>query len=518
MIVEELATGLRLSLTTRSLAVVDTSRGMLELTVGRGRLRQYAASRDGLRATVDRLLWASRNAPKQTDTAPAQADLFCLGPPQVRGAPLRSELEDILVDALRRSARPRSALLCEAEAAVAAVRPTPLLCSAPVLALPFFSADVVRFRAAAVVAAMIESSPHATERAASAHVLFAQLADWRRLLARGGVVTRALNKTLAELAPDADAADVWALRHVHLERPVRSPLHLHLLAERARGRAEFKDEQLALLQHTGEHELVELRERTAEVLGVDHLSEAAKAHILIETMARGGAPRGRDTVRTLVRRALAVPRRRPSHGPALGDDTPTSPPPIPLPSGARFLATVGAVIHEGAQMEHCVGSYAREAAEGRSFLFHVEAEGERATVEVDSRGTVCEAAGPRNLRNRAAEHGRRLLAAWGAGFWAARVGELAWSTWVEPAPAPPRGFSPLSTLGACLVEFHQRAAETQRPVEEAAEWFELHAARALKGTEWLAGDGRHVLALDDTGVVVSVLSKRGVASTAVKDE
>ncbi|MBI1948844.1 MAG: PcfJ domain-containing protein [Deltaproteobacteria bacterium] len=517
MIVEEHATGLRLATVARSLVVVDTRRGVLELAVGRGLRREYAASREGLRAAVHVLQRYAQAARKHEDGPSMQGDLFQLGSPRVRETIETPELETLLVEALRRSARARCATLDEADAVVAAVRPTPLLCSAPVLALPYFAADVVRFRAAAVAAAMLETLPQATETTTCAHPIFKQLGDWRRLFSRSGVVSRALNKTLADLSQDADAADVWALRNIQLERPVQSRLHLHLLAERARGRGEFRDEQLALLQHADEDELVELRERTARALGVGHLSDAAKDHVFVETVARGGAPRGRDTVRTLVRRALLLPRRRPSEAPSLAKDTPTRAPPIPAPSGVRFLCTIGEVVAEGMQMEHCVGSYAREATEGVSFLFHVVVDGEHATVEVDCRGAVVDAAGPRNQCNVAAEHGRQLLAAWGAGFWAARIGELSWSTWVEPAPDIPRGVTALATLGACLIEFHRRAAETRRSLDELVEWFEAHAARAVKGREWLVADRRQVLALDDKGVIVSVLSKRGVHDTVVED-
>ena len=518
MIVEEQATGLRLATAARSLAVVDTRRGVLELTVGRGLRREYAASREGVRATVHVLQRYAHAARKHEDGPLVQGDLFQLGAPRVQQAITTPELEALLRDALRRSARVRCTTIDEADAAVAAVRPTPLLCAAPVLALPCFAADVVRFRAAAVAAALLETLPQATETTTCAHALFEKLGDWRRLFSRSGTVSRALNKTLAELAHDADPADVWALRLIHLERPVRSRLHLHLLGERARGRAELRDEQLALLQHTDEGELLELRERTARALGVGHLSDAAKDHVFVETVARGGAPQGRDTVRALVRRALLLPRRRPSEAPSLAKDTPTRPPPIPPPSGVRFLSTIGEVISEGMQMEHCVGSYALEATAGVSFLFHVELDGEHATVEVDSRGAVVDAAGPRNRCNVAAEHGRHLLTVWGAGFWAARLGELSWSTWVEPAPDIPRGVTALATLGACLDEFHRRAAETRRSLDELVEWFEAHAARAVKGREWLVADRRQVLALDDKGVILSVLSKRGVHDTAVEGE
>ena len=46
------------------------------------------------------------------------------------------------------------------------------------------------------------------------------------------------------------------------------------------------------------------------------------------------------------------------------------------------------------RMGHCVASYVPEAIAGRCYLFHVEHEGDAATVMVQWDGAITEAAGP----------------------------------------------------------------------------------------------------------------------------
>jgi hypothetical protein len=82
-------------------------------------------------------------------------------------------------------------------------------------------------------------------------------------------------------------------------------------------------------------------------------------------------------------------------------------PPVPLPDvdGVSFLATVGEIVAEGAQMRHCIATCARSAVAGDCDLFHVEHRSEHATVEVSRTGRVRQATGPKNRRNRAATWG-----------------------------------------------------------------------------------------------------------------
>ncbi len=96
-----------------------------------------------------------------------------------------------------------------------------------------------------------------------------------------------------------------------------------------------------------------------------------------------------------------------------GSTTELATPPLPPPADVRLLASVEDVAIEGEQMDHCIASYIPGAVKGRCYLFHVDHGGEAASVMVDHRGRVMEAAGPRNRRNQASVCGTRELGAWG---------------------------------------------------------------------------------------------------------
>lgn len=100
------------------------------------------------------------------------------------------------------------------------------------------------------------------------------------------------------------------------------------------------------------------------------------------------------------------------------DETEVQKPPInpPVREEITFLGTYGALREESRTMHHCVSSYASKAAEGGCFLFHVEKNGEKATIEVSREGNVVQAYGPCNTVNKASKWGAVELSKWGAGF------------------------------------------------------------------------------------------------------
>src|SRR5262249_11461833 len=57
-------------------------------------------------------------------------------------------------------------------------------------------------------------------------------------------------------------------------------------------------------------------------------------------------------------------------------------PPVPLPEkpGVSFLSTVGEICDEGAKMHHCIASYAQRAVNGFCYLFHIDHDGDMASV------------------------------------------------------------------------------------------------------------------------------------------
>jgi hypothetical protein len=102
----------------------------------------------------------------------------------------------------------------------------------------------------------------------------------------------------------------------------------------------------------------------------------------------------------------------------LAPETQMVAPPIALPdiAGITFLATANDVAQEGARMLHCIEGYARQASRGQCFLFHVEHEGEHASVEVSAQGYVAQSHGPQNKDNGASKWGKRKLNLWAKKF------------------------------------------------------------------------------------------------------
>jgi hypothetical protein len=100
--------------------------------------------------------------------------------------------------------------------------------------------------------------------------------------------------------------------------------------------------------------------------------------------------------------------------PGINLTRPTPLPPFPLRKtpGVTFLDTGGAIVAEADSMGHCIASWTARALRGECFLFHVVRHGERASVAVDARGRVLQAAGPRNSANEAMRWGARLLRKW----------------------------------------------------------------------------------------------------------
>lgn len=82
---------------------------------------------------------------------------------------------------------------------------------------------------------------------------------------------------------------------------------------------------------------------------------------------------------------------------------------MPEIEGITFLKTVGDLAAESVLMKHCVSSYYDKTIAGQSFIFHVDYEGEKATIEVNQYGQVVQSHGPYNQSNRAAWWGKTQL-------------------------------------------------------------------------------------------------------------
>ncbi len=70
-------------------------------------------------------------------------------------------------------------------------------------------------------------------------------------------------------------------------------------------------------------------------------------------------------------------------------------PPIPLPEieGIQFLATVDDLFAESERMAHCVYDYDHLTTNGYAFIFHIEYQGEMATIQLNMQGQIVQIAG-----------------------------------------------------------------------------------------------------------------------------
>lgn len=93
----------------------------------------------------------------------------------------------------------------------------------------------------------------------------------------------------------------------------------------------------------------------------------------------------------------------------------TALPPISLPDNPliRFLETVGDIYEESNVMNHCISVYSGMAVQGQCYLFHIDYDGETASVEVSPSGYVVQSHGPQNRENKASKYGKNALNRWG---------------------------------------------------------------------------------------------------------
>ncbi|MDP2345560.1 MAG: PcfJ domain-containing protein [Deltaproteobacteria bacterium] len=467
----------------------------------------------------------------------SQPELFALS--SVRSAPakLYQVLPELLMEAARGAARRLDERMPEVEAAVAVDQPTPLVLSHAVASRRYLLADILRFPAAAIAVARVETLPHPGVPEPSPAKLAERLDDWRGLFSPTGRPTRSLQRTLASLPPDTPADRLWALRTLHLERPVASPLHLHLLTERtacARGPAAVRDAQLRMIERASAEELATAIDESSDLFINDgddtdeDLDE--RVHLYAELISRveeitGGGIGG------LTRAALRWRRRRPRPQTVAAAHSSSATairmpcmarPPIALPTvaGVSFLEDEESVLEEGRRMRHCIGSYVQDACEGKAFLFHIEHRDTHASAEVSATGALVQAVGPRNVENAASRFARRVLTEWGAGFWAVRVGGTETKVAAGRGPVLLDGERLLETVGECVALAQVLVAGSGEPGPglqgpshtRVASWFVEHAAAGARGTLWMVrvpgkAGSAGVMALTAGGEIVDTLGR-----------
>jgi len=267
--------------------------------------------------------------------------------------------------------------------------------------------DLLRYHACRLIAKREESLRHRYDDVPSS--LLERMQQWRQLYAGNAVSPKALNKTLDKLPRALSFKSIDALTNVHLEQPITNRLHLISVLCGAEHFHWYMHERTVL------NASAETIQAAADVVGwgLKTTSRTSRIKDVMTYVLDYPAPFHGDFL-GLARRSHEW--HRDNHLPEdarLSADTI-----LPLLSldykglaekGVVPLRTVGEVVEEGETMHHCVGSYARRAEQGHSFLFHVEHDNQKATIELNREGFVQQAYGPRNTINSACAWGSETL-------------------------------------------------------------------------------------------------------------
>lgn len=441
-------------------------------------------------------------------------------------------IEGYLMDALIVAARQKDPLADEAFTAVDVIQRTPLVCCRGVVANHHLLQDIARFMPAAIAVSRIEEDDLTDASAPERTELWAdRLSRWRELYCAPGSVQRSVNRTLAQFGDEASADALWGLRRVPIDAPLPSVQHLEVLGCLGNRHPHIPgppvDDALqeAILRATAAElgtalVLIDEGEFDRVVFGRDPPAVRLAEILTVVPMDRlRTALDRRVRFQDLLEEAMHALQH------VLRLHAQTIEPPIPLPRarGVRFLATIGDILKEGVDMDHCVATRAPRALAGSCYLFHVDHEGHEATVEVGSDGRVLEARGPENVHNAGVAWASATLAVWGAPLRFSTMGEPSTSLWVSPGPPPPPGTAPVQTLG----ELQQIATALLTPPEAGddavLQWCLQRADLARQGKAWLvvhraAGVPFELSSIDDGGQTLDSTAtvREGAAEAAAR--
>lgn len=329
---------------------------------------------------------------------------------------------------------------------------------------PHLVADIINYRAAAIVAENAEHLVHRARRmkidnspeladlkafgaahgaAITVHVhplrsdaggpqdvalsvgyTLAPLQEWRNLLSPSGQSYRSLDRTLMALPRNVPSRLVCLLNRITLPRPLTDRLELLLVILYLDGRywgADTAKEQVFLTARAPQ--IRDAVRRVASHTRNDlRVTRQRDLRFFVRFLLDFPDPH-EGTIVGLAKKAIRWHQHRLGEIRAkilcrYGAQTRAEMPPIPPPSDSAIhhLETVEEIVREGEQMGHCVASYVPRALDGVCYLFHVEHEGEAATVMVRRDGQIGDAAGPRDRRNGASRWGERRLARWARGL------------------------------------------------------------------------------------------------------
>jgi hypothetical protein len=316
---------------------------------------------------------------------------------------------------------------------------------------PYILKDILTYRAAAIAFAYLQSdlwrppvrgaeegeAPEERDMEASeapVQELLGAMADWRGLFSPDGRPYRSLNRTLMNLPPDVPPELVCQLSRIRLERPVLDWLELTTLmlyvSATDTGPPEAGLTRFRIFHHATAAEIADAVRRIGTCTNrALHPERPDDLRFVIRYLCdhpepyHGNLPGLADRVIRWHQRAHERERLERRIDRLGGHNQAAVRPPIPLPAvpGVTFLGTVGEIVEEGARMHHCIATRAEDALHGRCYLFHIDHQGERASIEVSPEGGITQAQGPHNTDNVAVSWGAALLRAWGASLGVQKV-------------------------------------------------------------------------------------------------
>jgi hypothetical protein len=292
----------------------------------------------------------------------------------------------------------------------------------------FLVSDVLRFRAAAVAVGFCDKLVHgARSEAAASEALLDRLEDWMGLFSPDGRGYKSLRRTLMNLAAEVPSAALLALPSLVLPRFVTDPVELSAICALGAVRRTFASDEiwrnrLEIVTGATSREIAAATVRYAEETerrfeGQLFYEQRPLMHYLDFPELHTGRLNGLlekamrwhyDVANGTIEETLSW-ANLPHEFNRLDAVLPPPPFGMPVDPRVRLLDTVGAVLEEGRSMRHCVGSLIGKAVRGRSFFFHVDYKSKRATIELDSHGSLVQASGPCNSDNPAVLWGARQL-------------------------------------------------------------------------------------------------------------
>jgi len=274
----------------------------------------------------------------------------------------------------------------------------------------FVVKDVKSYRAAAVAAFLCD-------RWFPAEKAIETMVDWKRLFSPTGESYTSLNRTLMNLSGNISPRLLGRLGGFVLPRPITTRLELIAIIL---AHSTYNQRHLRVWSFANEGQIKEAMRRVGRFTHRDLSTRRWEDVQVVVRFVDDYPDCHNGNLVGLAQRAIRWHRdiaagRIKANVSKHGEDKQVAKPPIPLPDlpGIRFLETVGDISAEGEQMRHCIATYIEKAINGYAYLFHVDYEGELASVEVDWFGNVIQASGPTNEKNRAVEWGRKALSKWG---------------------------------------------------------------------------------------------------------